>query len=252
MTCILVDDEANCLEMLSILIKKYCPILTILGEYDNPQKGIDAIYALKPDVVFLDVEMPALTGFDVLERCKLIPFQVIFTTAHNKYALKAIKYSAIDYILKPVNPEELTAAVQKVFNQKNALFQEQQREIQRGILLDYTQSAKPIKEKIALATSDGIVFLDIKNIVFCESEGNYTKVYCLDKSAELFTKPLKEFEELLSDSAFYRVHHSYLVNLKQVAKYIKSDGGELQMSNGKIIPISRPKKNEVLEALTNI
>jgi two-component system, LytTR family, response regulator len=248
MTCILIDDEAHCLEMLSILIKKYCPILTILGEYGNPQQGIDAIYALKPDVVFLDVEMPALTGFDVLERCKLIPFQVIFTTAHNKYALKAIKYSAIDYILKPVSPEELTAAVQKVFTQKNAFFQEQQ----RGILLDYTQSTKPIKEKIALATSDGIVFLDIKNIVFCESEGNYTKVYCLDKPAELFTKPLKEFEELLTDAAFYRVHHSYLVNLKQVSKYIKTDGGELLMSNGKIIPISRPKKNEVLEALTSI
>jgi two-component system, LytTR family, response regulator len=248
MTCILIDDEGNCLEVLSILIKKYCPILTILGEYDDPQHGIEAIYALKPDIVFLDVEMPVLTGFDVLERCKLIPFQIIFTTAHNKYALKAIKYSAIDYILKPVNPEELTAAVQKVVHQKTALFQEQQ----RSILLNYVSSTKPQKEKIALATADAVVFLDIKSIVFCESEGNYTKVYCIDRPAELFTKPLKEFEEFLSDSAFYRVHHSYLVNLKQVSKYIKTDGGELLMSNGKTIPISRPKKNEVLEALSNL
>jgi two-component system, LytTR family, response regulator len=245
MTCILIDDEANCLEMLAILIKKYCPMLQIIGQYDKPDLGIEGILSLKPDLVFLDVEMPILTGFDVLQRCRMVPFQVIFTTAYNKYALQAIKYSALDYLLKPVNPEELITAVEKAFSPKSALSQAEQ----RHILFDYIQSLKPAKEKIALATADSIVFLDIKTIVFCESEGNYTKVYCGNKPAELFTKSLKEFEELLSDASFYRTHQSYLVNLKYVVKYIKSDGGELLMTNGKTLPISRQKKNEVLEAL---
>ena len=242
MIVILIDDEPNCLEMLALLIERYCPMLQIVGQFEDPSVAVQKIPVLKPDLVFLDVDMPVLNGFEVLDKTKQTPFAVIFTTAHNQYAVKAFKYSATDYLLKPVDKEELINAVQKVQYQTDRI----------KILLDYVNPIKPSKERVALPTSDGIIFMNIKDIVFCESDGNYTKIYIQEGKPFTFTKTLKDMEELLHESSFYRVHHSYLVNLKQVEKYIRTDGGDIKMSNGKIIPVSRQKKEEVLGALANL
>ena len=247
MRAILIDDETNCLVMLSLLLKRYCLNVEIIGQFDKPRLAVQCIKDLKPDLVFLDVDMPELTGFDVLDSCKDIPFHVIFTTAHNQYALKAIKYSAIDYLLKPIDREELITAVQKA-QQHTPQYQAQQRDI----LLDYVNVAQSLKEKIALPTSDGLVFIEIKDIVLCESEGNYTKIHLSQGRAAIYTKHLKDIEELLHGQSFFRVHHSYLINLKQVVQYIRTDGGEVKMSNGKHIPISRQKKQDILDALSRL
>ncbi len=248
MRVILIDDEPDCLEMLALLIERYCPNLHIIGQFEDPSVAVDKIPDLKPDLVFLDVDMPVLNGFDVLDKSKNTPFQVIFTTAHNQYAVKAFKYSAIDYLLKPVDKEELITAVHKARHSHQTEHQEQQ----RHILLDYVNPVKPSKEKVAFPTSDGIVFINIKDIVFCESEGNYTKIYIQQGKSFIFTKHLKDLEEMLHENLFFRVHHSYLVNLRKVEKYIRTDGGEIKMNNGKMIPVSRQKKEEVLAALANI
>ena len=252
MRAIIVDDETNCIEMLSLLLIRYCPHVAIIGEYEKPNIAVSKIKEMKPDLIFLDVDMPELTGFDVLDACKDIPFQVIFTTAHNQYALKAIKYSAIDYLLKPIDKEELITAVHKAHKKIQDKTPPQYQAEQIGILLDYVKPIKPSKEKIALPTSEGIMFINIKDIVFCESDGNYTKIHTQQGKISTYTKPLKDIEEMLHDSAFYRVHHSYLINLRQVVEYIRIDGGDVKMSNGKVIPIARPKKQEVLDALNNL
>jgi two-component system, LytTR family, response regulator len=248
MRVILIDDELNCLEMLALLIERYCPILQIIGQFNDPSVAVEKIPDLKPDLVFLDVQMPDLTGFDVIERCRKTPFQVIFTTAYEQYALKAFKYSAIDYLLKPIDKEELITAVQKARQMNQAHYQTEQRDI----LLDFVHPIKPTKERVALPTSDGISFINLKDIVFCESDGNYTKIYNQQGKSAVFAKPLKDIEELLNDNSFHRVHNSYLVNLKHVDKYIRADGGDVKMSNGKIIPVSRQKKEDVLTALANL
>lgn len=248
MRVILIDDETNCLEMLTILIQRYCPTLHIIEQFDDPSVAVKKIPSLKPDLVFLDVDMPELNGFDVLDRCKNTPFQVIFTTAHNEYAVKAFKYSAIDYLLKPIDREDLIDAVKKTQDFKFMNHHTQRRDI----LFSYMSPDKTAREKIALPTSDGILFMNTKDIIFCESEGNYTRVHTHNGHSDLFTKPLKEIEEMLLDNAFYRVHHSFLINLKQVDRYIRTDGGDIQMSNGKIIPVSRQKKQEVLDVLAHL
>lgn len=248
MRVVLIDDEANCLEMLALLIERYCPMLQIVGQFEDPSVAVQKIPVLKPDLVFLDVDMPVLNGFEVLDKTKQTPFAVIFTTAHNQYAVKAFKYSAIDYLLKPIDKEDLITAVQKA----RLTHQTHNQIPQREILLNYVNPIKPSKERVALPTSDGIIFMNIKDIVFCESDGNYTKIYIQEGKPFTFTKTLKDMEELLHESSFYRVHHSYLVNLKQVEKYIRTDGGDIKMSNGKIIPVSRQKKEEVLGALANL
>lgn len=248
MRIVLIDDEPNCLEMLAMLIDRYCPMLNIVGQFEDPSVAVQKIPLLKPDLVFLDVQMPRLTGFDVIEHCRKTPFHVIFTTAYEQYALKAFRYSAIDYLLKPIDKEELITAVKKAQYASNIHTQAPQREI----LLNYINPTKPSREKVALSTSDGIIFISIKDIVFCESDGNYTKIYIQQGKPLTFTKTLKDMEEMLHESSFYRVHHSYLVNLKQVEKYIRTDGGDIKMSNGKIIPVSRQKKDEVLGALANL
>lgn len=248
MRVILIDDEPNCLEMLEILIERYCPDLQIVGQFEDPSVAVDKIPILKPDLVFLDVQMPVLSGFDVIERSRDTPFSVIFTTAYEQYALKAFKYSAIDYLLKPIDKEDLITAVHKARHSHQANYQAEQ----RNILLDYVNPIKPSKEKVALSTFDGIVFINIKEIVYCESQGNYSKIFMQQGKSFTFTKPLKDVEEMLHENLFFRVHHSFLVNLRKVEKYIRTDGGDIKMTNGKVIPVSRQKKEEVLTALINL
>jgi two-component system LytT family response regulator len=249
MNCILIDDEADCLELLALLIQKYCPELHILGQYDHPRAAIDAIWEKRPDLVFLDVDMPEINGFGVLDACREVPFQVIFTTAYQEYAVKAFKYSATGYLLKPIDRSDLWEAVQKARHTQSV----QQLAEQREVLFNYMHPMQPGKEKIALPTADGIVFLPVADIEYCEADGNYTKIFVAGRPKEmLFVKPLKEIEEMLQGGAFYRTHNSYLVNLKKVRQYIKGEGGELKMNNDQLVPVARPKKQELLERLSRI
>lgn len=249
MTCILIDDEKESNKLLSIMITRYCPSLHIMGIYEDPIKACDAIHDLKPDLVFLDIEMPELDGFGVLEKCRDIPFETIFITAHTQFAIKAFRFSAIDYLLKPIDVDDLIDAIKKADNQKNAhdILQ------QRDIFINYLSKSKPSREKIALPTQDGLTFVKVKTIIYCESSGNYTNIYVEDSIKPLFfTKSLKEIEEILIENMFYRVHNSFLINLKQINRYSRNDGGEVIMTNGKAIPISRQKKQEFLDILSHL
>ncbi|MCK6692829.1 MAG: LytTR family DNA-binding domain-containing protein [Thermoanaerobaculia bacterium] len=249
MNCVLIDDEADCLELLTLLIRKYCPELHIIGQYDNPYAGIDAIWEKRPDLVFLDVDMPRINGFGVLDACREVPFQVIFTTAYQEYAVKAFKYSATGYLLKPIDRSDLWEAVQKARHMQSV----QQIAEQREVLFNFLHPTHPNKERIALPTADGIVFLPVADIEYCEADGNYTRVFVAGMQKEmLFVKPLKEIEEMLQGSTFYRTHNSYLVNLKKVRQYIRGEGGELMMGNNRLVPVARPKKQELLERLHSI
>jgi two-component system, LytTR family, response regulator len=249
MKCILIDDEPDCLELLAHLIHKYCPEIQILGQYHHPGNGIKAIQTLLPDLVFLDVEMPEINGFGVLEACRDIPFQVVFTTAFNEYAVKAFKYSAIGYLLKPVDQEDLSAVVIRALGMLLIHTHQQQRDL----LFDLLHPNRPKQEKIALPTSDSIVFLQISDIVFGEAYGNYSKIYIRNQEKPMVSsKKLRELDEILTVNSFYRLHNSYLVNLKLVDRYIKGDVGGAMMCNGKLLPVARQKKDELLELLGRI
>lgn len=246
MKCILIDDEPDCLELLDLMIKKYCPELDVLGQYSCPLAGIEAIWDWRPDLVFLDVDMPKINGFGVLDACKQLPFQVIFTTAYDKYAVQAFKWSATDFLLKPIERMELIAAAQKAKRQKSMLYLEEQRDL----LFKYLDQSKPARETIAFPTSEGIVFLKVADIEYFEASGNYSTVYTTDNPrGALFVRSLREIEEMVLDHNFIRTHNSFLVNLDKVKRYIRGDGGDLEMSNDKLVPIARHKKKVVLERM---
>lgn len=244
MNCILIDDEFDCLDLLELLIIRHCPDLKIIGTYNDGHAGTEAIREHRPDLVFLDVEMPKLDGFGVLEACRNIPFQVVFTTAYEHYAAQAFRYSAIDYLLKPIQKEQLKEATNRARQLRKSSYYTEQREI----LFDYIHPTKPSREKIALPTSDGIAFLSIRDIIYCASDGNYTEIYIGNNSKQIYTILLKEIEDMLSGHNFYRVHNSFVVNMEKVDQYIKSDS-VLQMTNQSRIPVSRQKKEKVLQVL---
>ena len=247
MTCILIDDEADGLDLLVLLMQKHCPAVQVIGQYNNPGEGVAAIRSMRPNLVLLDVEMPEINGFDVLEACRDIPFHVVFTTAFNEYAVKAFKYSAIGYLLKPVDEEDLKEAVQRA----QQLLTVQQHAEQRDILFDSLQQARPVRQKIALPGADGIVFLHISDIIYCKAEGNYTSVFIVHQNrSQLFTRQLIFIENLLPEDTFYRSHNSYLVNLKYVEQYIRD--GELLLKDGHKVPVSRAQKEGLLERLNQI
>lgn len=239
---IIVDDEKHGRENLAGIIAEYCPEVLVLGEADSVENAIQLIQEEAPDLVFLDIEMPKANGFQLLEHFLEINFEVIFVTAYDNYAIKAIRFSAADYILKPINYHDLKTAVQKV-SQRILQKQENKRikELHRNIM-------QPENPRIGLPTGDRIEFVDVKNIIHCKGEGNYTHIYLVEKYL-FVAKTLVEFEDLLSENSFMRTHKSHLVNLKHVTAFIKTDGGMLQLSNGNEVAISRRRKELVLQML---
>jgi two-component system, LytTR family, response regulator len=250
MTCILLDDESDCLELLKLSIEQRCPELRILGQYQEPEAGIEAIKNLRPNLVFLDVDMPRINGFGVLEACRGVPFQIIFTTAYQEYAIRAFKYSATGYLLKPIDKQDLWEAVQKARHMDSV----QQLAEQREVLFNYLHPSAPKRDKIALHTGDGIMFLPVNDILFCKAEGNYTYITLEGRDQPmLFVVPLKEIEEMLSGGPFCRPHNSYVVNLDKVEQFLKGDNIGLKMrNNDKCVPVARSKKQEVLDRLQHL
>ena len=247
MTAILVDDEKNALEMLEWMLQKNCPEIEILAMCDSALEGLEKIKSLKPDLVFLDIEMPQLNGFDLLDRLGKHSSDVIFTTAYNQFAIKAFKVCALDYLLKPIDPDDLKLAVQKAATKKNKMSQEQ-----LDLLLSYMKPEKPKSKRIALTASDHLIFVETEKIVYCESDSNYTIFFLSDGQKVIVSKTLKDVEEILDGSDFFRVHASYLINMKNVSKFTRGDGGYVVMSNNQHITVSRKKKDEFFEMFSKI
>jgi two-component system LytT family response regulator len=247
MKAILVDDERNALEMLEWMLQKNCPEVEIIAMCDSPLEGLEKIKTLKPDVIFLDIEMPQLNGFDLLERLGKHESDVIFTTAYNQFAIKAFKVCALDYLLKPIDPEDLKVAVQKALTKKNKVSAEQ-----LEMLLSYMKPEKPKSKRIALTASDHLIFVETEKIIYCESDSNYTIFFLTDGQKIIVSKTLKDVEEILEGSDFFRIHASYLINMKHVSKFTRGDGGYVVMSNNQHITVSRKKKDEFFEMFSKI
>jgi two-component system, LytTR family, response regulator len=245
---LIIDDETDAREALRMTIEKYCPEVSLLGVYDTPQKGLAAIQELQPDLVFLDVQMPHMSGFDLLQQLSPLSFEVIFVTAHDQYAIKAIRFSALDYLLKPVDVDDLMRAVSKVqerLQQKNSTYQYQ------SVLNNIQYSTRKI-EKLAVPTLEGIEFFNTDDIIYCQADGNYTRLFLKDKQSKLISKNLKDFESLLRESGFCRVHHSSLIHMKHVQKYVKGEGGYVILTDNHHVDISRRKKEEFLKLLDRL
>ena len=227
----------HCRKTLTILLKEYCPVVQLIEQCSDAETGIKAIKERKPDLVFLDIEMPNMNGFEMLEKLPEINFEIIFTTGYDQYAIKAFHFSALDYLLKPVERVELQRAVQKVSQRLHSPLP-QQMEI---LLQKLHQPASPV-QKIALPTMEGLQMIALGSIISCASDSNYTTFLLKNKQKIIVSRPLKEIEELLEEYSFLRVHNSYLVNLNEIDKYIKGEGGYLMMTDGSTIDVSRSKK----------
>jgi two-component system LytT family response regulator len=243
MNCIIIDDEKHCIKTLTSLIETHFNEVRILDSCQDSAKAYDLIIQLKPDFIFLDIEMPLLNGFDLLSKFDELFFDVVFTTAYDTYAIKAIKYSALDYLLKPIDREDLAAAIEKIKKKQGILSKAQLR-------LATAVHNKQLPDTIALPTSEGLTFTHVNDIVYCTADGSYTRMIMLDKSEALLSKTLGDVEELLREYDFFRIHHSSLVNLKQVRKYIRGEGGEVLMSNGKSLLVARSRKPDFLNVFT--
>jgi two-component system LytT family response regulator len=209
----------------------------------SAKKGLEAIEKYHPDLVFLDIEMPLMNGFELLEQFKEIPFAVIFTTSYDQYAMKAIRFSALDYLLKPVDPKELVAAIHKVEVHKTPPSAEQFR-----MLMDQIQQKETGFTKIAVPTFEGFELVPIDQVILCEADDNYTHLHLKNKNKITACRTLKEIEEQLHDFPFFiRVHHSYIVNLNEVTKYIRGQGGYLILSDGATVNVSRSRKDSLMK-----
>jgi len=243
---IIVDDEEKSRVTLNNLVTKHCPSLAITDLCDSVGSAIKSIAKNAPDLVFLDIEMPFENGFTLFEKIKNPSFQVIFTTAYDQYAIKAIKYSALDYLLKPVDVEDLKSAVEKCVEKNET---KSSRSDDYEMLLSALK-LKSKSAKIAVPTFDGLQMINANDIVKCIADESYTHITLVDGSKLVVCRILKEFEDLLSDYNFFRVHNSSLINLTHVKKYVKGDGGYVLMSDDETVEVSRRKKNELLSKLT--
>jgi len=240
---LIIDDEKSSCDTLRGFVENYCPEVHIMDEASSAEQGIEQIKKLQPQLIFLDIELPLGSGFDLLEACKHSDFEVIFTTAHDQYALKAIKVCALDYLLKPISAEDLINAVAKV-RQRNLSGSTKP---QIGAFVENISNLNKQLSNIVLPTMDGFIVVKISDIIRCEAQKNYTNFIFTNKQKILVSKTLKEFEELLHDMDFIRVHQSHLINAFHVQRYIKGSGGYVKMSDDSIIEVSRRKKELLME-----
>jgi two-component system, LytTR family, response regulator len=238
---IIVDDEAPSAKSLNLMLSKYCPQIEVVGIASGVEAGEHLIREMQPEVVFMDIQMKDGTGFDLLERLPEINFKLIFTTSYDQYAVKAFRYSALDYLLKPINPEDLISSVARL----NEQIRMQDMERQVKMLLKGRDSF----EKIALPTSEGIRFVQVNTIIRCESDGNYTQIYLTSGEKLLVARTLKIYDEILPSDMFFRVHKSHLVNMDQVKQFVFSNGGYIVMFDNTRVEIAQRKKEEFLKII---
>ena len=240
---IIIDDEVHCQETLKMLLKEFCPDVQVAEQCRSASQGLVAIEKHKPDLVFLDIEMPVMNGFEMLEQFSEIPFAIIFTTSYDQYAIKAIRFSALDYLLKPVESTELMNAVKKVQERLHLPLAEQFQ-----ILLKQVQNKDHSFQKVAIPTLEGFELIPANLIIRCEADNNYTHLFLANKNRITACRTLKEIEEQLQHySFFFRVHHSFLVNLNEISKYVRGEGGYVVMSDGSTVNVSRSRKESLLK-----
>jgi len=240
---ILIDDEVHCLDTLGILLNDFCPQVQVMERCGSAKDGLVAIEKHQPDLVFLDIEMPVMNGFELLEMFPELPFAVVFTTSYDQYAIKAIRFSALDYLLKPIDPKELVTSVHKIQLQKHRPSAEQFQ-----LLMSQINHKETGFRKIAVPTSEGFELIPADQVISCEADDNYTYLFLKNKNKIVACRTLKEMEEQLQDFNFFvRVHHSYMVNLNEVTKYVRGEGGYLIMSDGSTINVSRSRKESLLK-----
>jgi two-component system LytT family response regulator len=238
LSTIIVDDEQDAVDFINSIIGEYCTSLEVVGKANNIIQAVAVIREKDPDLVFLDVEMPNGTGFDLLAQFPEKNFDVVFITAFNHYAIRAIKFSAIDYILKPININEFIEAVNKVVKKRS----ERRTAGNEGlkILMENLRSSLP--SRLAIPTADGMEYLNPKDIIRIEADRSYSWFFLTGNRKILVSKHLKEFQELLGDRYFFRSHNSHLINMKYVRKYIRKEGGYIVMADGAMLPVSRNRK----------
>ena len=246
LSALLIEDEERSRIVLRNLLETYCPEVEVVGSADSVASGIRAVKELQPDILFLDVQITGGTGFDVLEKVDLPGIAVIFTTAYDHYALKAFKFSAIDYLLKPIDIEELKGAVRKVIT--GGRHEEDQYKIQNLLSNLKSPNEDPV---LLVSTQEAVEFIRIRDIIRCEAQGAYTQLFLKDARPVMVSKVIKEFEFLLQDYGFYRVHQSHLINLKEVRKYVKADN-YLLMRDGAQIQLARSRKEDFFNALNKV
>ncbi|MBL7726772.1 MAG: response regulator transcription factor [Dinghuibacter sp.] len=245
---IIIDDEQFCIEVLEELLKEHCPLVQVIGTAQSGEDGLALLQQHEPDLIFLDIEMPRMSGFDFLEKLLPVHFDVIFTTAYDNYAIRAFKYSAMDYLLKPIDAADLKQAIEKYRSPHN----KNNFPVQLSLLKENIRLDNPAQiRRLAIATLEGIIMQPVKDIYYCEASSSYTILHLAKNARIVSAKTLKEYEELLEHHGFFRVHHSHLVNLDYVEKYIKGDGGYLILSNGTQIPVSRSRKEALVYRLQN-
>ncbi len=239
---ILIDDEVDSIKVLQRLLHDYCPEVQIAGIADGVETGIKIIQATKPDLLFLDIEMKQGNAFDLLNRLGSFDFQIIFITAFDNYAIKAFKYSALDYLLKPINIDELKSAIRKVQDKKkdNLLSGQMQSFLQQ------MQNYQLLQKKIAIPAVDGMVFVNINQIIRCEAKVGYTYVITDNKEKILTSRSIKEYEDLLPPALFCRIHNSHIINLEKIKKYFKGRGGSVIMDDGASIEVAARRRDEFL------
>jgi two-component system LytT family response regulator len=237
---VIVDDEVKGIEFLQYTLEKQCPEVQVVKTFTAPLEALEEIPALKPDILFVDVEMPRMNGFELVERLQNKGIKTIFVTAYNEYALKAFRVSAVDYLLKPIDSDELKEAVQKVLDSRE--------NPESGIqeLLQFMKAQQGLK-KIHISTEKGVYFLEPEEIIYCTSDGSYCELFLTDGSKLVSSKSIGEFEKLLSEKGFFRIHHSSLINVHHLKKFSKVDGGFVEMVNGAELAVSRRKKDEFME-----
>lgn len=245
---IIIDDEAHCCDTLAILLKRYCPQIEVGGVFHSGADALTYITMITPQIMFLDIEMPHMNGFELLEQLPEINFELIFTTSYDQYAIKAFHLSALDYLLKPIDIAELQKAVQKAVKK---IIQQKENHLpdQLDILLQKLQNPSKVIGKIALPTMDGLQMVSVDLIISCASEGNYTIFFLKEHKKIIVSRILKEIEELLRNYSFVRVHHSHIVNLNEIEKYVKGEGGYLIMSDGSSVDVSRSRKDSLLKKI---
>ena len=249
---ILIDDDSNLRSGMKGLLAMFAPQIEIIGEADTVETGVAIIEKVKPQLIFLDIQLTDGTGFDILEKITekygKIESHVVFITAHEEFAIKAFRFSALDYLLKPVDPEELKKVIEKI--NKTILKNNEFSNVE--LLLENIKKQTNSFKRIALSNSDGIHLFDISDIIRCESEDNYTKFFIKNNKTILISKTLKEYEELLTAHGFERIHQSHLINLAYLKSYIKKDGGYVMMSDNSHLPISQRKKERLQEILKTL
>ncbi|MEL6558445.1 MAG: LytTR family DNA-binding domain-containing protein [Bacteroidota bacterium] len=242
---LIIDDIDNSRVTLAHDLAQYCPSIEVIGEANGVETGLAEIAKKNPDVVFLDIQMGDGTGFDMLEKIGDFNFQVIFTTALDSYGIKAIKFSALDYLLKPIDPDELINAVAKLENSSG----KDSVKDSISLLLENMRDIKPDNKRIVLNSAEKIHMVYVKDIIRCESQGAYTIFYLTSKEQILVTKNLKEYEQLLEEYSFIRVHHSHLINFSYLKEYVKKEGGYAIMTDNAQVPVSFRKRNNLLDMI---